>query len=365
MNSNRISAVLLIAMLSVMGLRAQQPAVSAPTVGATRPNVEVIKDLPESQLFPVMNAIADSLNVTCEYCHVRSTPNAKTVVGGWLWDRDDKPTKAVAKRMLKMVRDLNAASFDGRGRVTCFTCHRGSLQPLRLPALPPSQVAPSPPPVWPSATEIIAAYKAAVGAEAAARFPTTVLTATDDRSEDRHGTFEVQLKDADKARATLRMQGQPDITQGFEGETGWVTNQDGLRLLSESDVQALKRALARYSAIKVFDAPVVMQVRGIESVRDRPAYALEVAVDPKTTRLLYFDVESRLLVRELTTLETIVVPLQNQIDYMDYRDVEGVKLPLTMVISDTAPYSTATRRFTSIVHGVKLDDGLFKPPVRK
>ena len=90
-----------------------------------------------------------------------------------------------------------------------------------------------------------------------------------------------------------------------------------------------------------------------------------MAVDPKTTRLLYFDVETRLLVREMTTVETIVVPLQNQIDYQDYRDVDGVELPVTIVTSDNAPYSTATRRFTRIVHGVPLDDGLFKPPVRK
>ena len=86
---------------------AQQGTGAPPTVGSTRPNVEVLKDLPESQLFLVMNAIADSLNVTCDFCHVRSTPNANTVVGGWLWDRDDKPTKAVARRMLRM-RTLSA-----------------------------------------------------------------------------------------------------------------------------------------------------------------------------------------------------------------------------------------------------------------
>jgi hypothetical protein len=340
-------------------------AQQATTVGATRPNVEVLKDLPESQLFLVMNAIADSLNVTCDYCHVRSTPNANTVVGGWLWDRDDKPTKAVAKRMLKMVRDLNAASFDGRARVTCFTCHRGSLQPTRLPALPPTQTKASPPPVLPAAAEIIAAYRAAVGADAAARLSTTVLTATDDRSENRHGTFEVQLKDADKARMTVRVPGQPDVTQGFEGENGWVTSQETTRVLGPADVAGLKRALSRYSAIKVIDAPAALEVRNIEPVRGRPAYVLEVVVDPKTTRSLYFDVETRLLVREMTTVETIVVPLQNQIDYDDYRDVDGVRLPFTIITSNNGPYDTATRRFTRIAHGVALDDALFRPPVRK
>ena len=353
--------LLIVVMLGLAGLRAQQ----APTVGDTRPKVEVIKDLPESQLFPVMNAIADSLNVTCEHCHVRSTPNPNTVVGGWLWDRDDKPAKAVARRMLRMVRDLNAANFDGRGRVTCFTCHRGSLQPMRLPALPPTQSPASVPSVLPSAAEIIAAYKAAVGADAAARFATTVLTATDDRSENRHGTFDVQLKEADKGRLTIRMEGQPEINQAVDGEVGWVTNQGALQLLAPPDVQAVKRSVARYSAVKVIDSPATMQVRGIELVRERPAYVLEVTVDPKTSRRFYFDVGTRLVVREMTTIETIVVPLQNQVDYEDYREVDGVKLPFTIVTSDNAPYSTATRRFTRIVHGVPLDDAVFRPPVKK
>ena len=346
-------------------LSAQQGASTPQTVGATRPNVEVLKDLPESQLFIVMNAIADSLNVTCDYCHVRNAPNPNTVVGGWLWDRDDKPTKATAKRMLKMVRDLNAANFDGKARVTCFTCHRGSLQPTRLPALPPIQTTRSGSQALPSAVEIITAYKAAVGADVAARFPTTVLTATDDRSEERHGTFEVQLKDADKGRLTLRLPGQPDVIQGFEGETGWVTNQTGVQLLGPADVPGLKRALSRYSAIKVIDAPDAMQVRDIEPVRGRPAHVLEFVVDPKTTRRLYFDTETRLLVREMTTVETIVVPLQNQVDYEDYRDVDGVKLPFTIITSNNAPYDTATRRFTRIAHGVPIDDALFRPPVKK
>jgi hypothetical protein len=266
--------------------------------------------------------------------------------------------------MLRMVRDLNAANFDGRARVTCFTCHRGSLEPMRLPALPPSQAAPAPLQALPSAAEIVTAYKAAVGADAAARFQTTILTATDDRSENRHGTLVVQLKNSDKARMVLRMEGQPEVIQGLDGETGWVTSPD-LRVLTPSEVLSLKRVAARFSALKVIDDPAGMQVRGMESVRDRPAYVLEMTVDPKTTRRLYFDVTTRLLVREMTTIETSVIPLQTQVDYEDYREIDGIKLPITIISSDNAPYSTATRRFTRIAHGVPLNDGIFKAPVKK
>jgi hypothetical protein len=362
--ARRSTLALILIATAITVVRAQQPAAPA-TAGATRPHVEVLKDLPESQLFPVMNAIATSLNVTCEHCHVRTTPNANTVVGGWAFDREDKPAKQVARRMLKMTLDLNAASFSGRERVTCFTCHRGSLSPSRLEPLPPVQTAAIPPGPLPSASEVIAAYRAAVGVDAASRVSTTVLTATDDRSEGRHGSFEVRLKGAGKFRVLFRMPGQADVEQGFDETAGWLSTPAGVRVVNADELQALKRAAARYAAIKIIDSPDVMHVRGTEVIRDRPAYLLETTVDARTSRRFYFDVETRLLVRESTVTETLVVPVQTQIDYEDYRTVDGVKLPFLIRTSDDAPYSTTTRRFTSVVHNVPLDDALFKQPAGK
>jgi hypothetical protein len=353
--------ILLIA--GTAALLAQQPAAPPATVGATRPHVEVITDLPESQVFIVMNEMATSLGVTCEHCHVRATPNPNTVNGGWVWDRDDKPAKAVGRRMLKMVRDLNAANFNGRSEVTCFTCHRGSLRPQRLPPLPPTQTTPPASPALPSAAEVIASYKAAVGEAAAAKFATTLLVATDERSENRRGSVEVQIKQAGKTRMTVRLPDQGEVVQAIDGDTAWVTSQAGTRVLRAEEVPNIRRATARFAAVKVVDSPDALRVRGIEMVRDRPAYVLQADVDPRTVRRLYFDVETHLLARELTIAETLVVPLQNQVDYEDYRDVDGVKLPFTIRVSDGAPYDTALRRFTRIEHGVPLDDNLFKAPV--
>src|SRR4051812_37079999 len=50
---------------------AQQPG----SAGATRPKLEVLQSLPEAQLFPLMNLVATSLGVHCDYCHVQATPD--------------------------------------------------------------------------------------------------------------------------------------------------------------------------------------------------------------------------------------------------------------------------------------------------
>jgi hypothetical protein len=54
------------------------------------------------------------------------------------------------------------------------------------------------------------------------------------------------------------------------------------------------------------------------------------------------------------------VPLQEQVDYDDYRRVDGVMLPFVMRSSDGAPFSTSNRVFTSIRHDVDVDDSTFE-----
>src|SRR5256885_15558660 len=145
---------------------AQQPG----SAGASRPKLEVLQSLPESQLFPLMNLIATSLGVHCDHCHVQANPDLSRTpsnVGGWVWDSDDKLPKRRAREMMKMVVDLNASRFRGETKVTCYTCHRGTTQPVRLPPLPPSPAPQgartlSPTPL-PSADRVLAAYLAAVG----------------------------------------------------------------------------------------------------------------------------------------------------------------------------------------------------------
>src|SRR5688500_8341640 len=132
-------------------------AEQAAQAGAIRPNLRVLQALPEAQLFPLMNLLAESLGVRCDYCHVQTQPDlTKTPanVGGWVWDSDDKPQKRIARDMMRMVIDLNTGRFQGRAGITCYTCHRGRTQPARLTTLPPAldsgALTPAPP-VLPSA----------------------------------------------------------------------------------------------------------------------------------------------------------------------------------------------------------------------
>jgi len=343
---------------------AQQPG----SAGAARPNLKVLQALPESQLFPMMNLLADSLGVRCDYCHVQATPDLTRTpsnVGGWVWDRDDKPQKRMALEMMRMVVELNAARFKGQSRVTCYTCHRGTTQPARLPPLPPALAGSARTPAampLPSADRVWTDYLNAVGHAASPAAGAIVIRGWDDRPEGRYGKFEITVAGADRYRITLST---PDgtVNQGLDGEGAWVATSDRVQRLSSSDVARMRRIAMRYRPVK--ERPSDLRVVGIDRVGDHDAYVATGRIDAVTTQTMYFDAVTGLLGREVITTETLLLPLEDQVDYDDYRDVGGVQMAFRLRISDGAPYSTTTRTIVEIRRNVPVSDTLFQAPAAR
>ena len=83
-----------------------------------------------------MQAIATALGVDCNYCHV-AVPNTQA---GFDYVSDANPKKRIARMMIAMTADINAAIPAAMLRpasetltVSCATCHRGVADPRPLP----------------------------------------------------------------------------------------------------------------------------------------------------------------------------------------------------------------------------------------
>ena len=334
-------------------------------VEQVRKNIQVLKGLPDSQLFPVMNAVGDALGVKCDYCHVKR--GEKYYNGDWVYASDEKPQKLRGREMMKMVLEINKTNFGGNQKVTCYTCHRGGQSVARIVPLPPLDLVAlgntEAKPALPTAEQILNKYVAAVGQPAAlAKLKTTVLKGKIERSAGRPSdSVEITLKGADKYLVKLTTP-QGVRTQVINGTTGWVKINDDAKELPPTAVAEAKRSLILYAAVKVAEQPAQMTVLGMENVGDRETYVLTLTVDAKTTKKFFFDARSGLLLRELTITETILSPLQEQTDFEDYRDVDGVKLPFTIRTSELAAFATATRKFSEIRHNAAVDDALFQFP---
>jgi hypothetical protein len=338
-------------LLSAAATRAQQPPALA---GATRKHLQVLQDVPESQLFLVMNAVSQSLDVHCDYCHVK-------VGDKWQWERDDKPKKAAALKMMKMVVGLNAANFDGSTTVTCFTCHRGSIRPAMLVPMPPHDALnPAANPALPSPAAVLDAYYAAVGGrDAAAAMTSLILRGTDERSEGRITSVEYDFKGADKIRVSRETVGQPPLVQAADGPAGWNNVGGQVQTLTADQVQQFRRGMAVFAPVKVAEPAQAMKVEGLETIAGRTTFVVSATTAPGVTVRYFFDTRTGLLTRQLTATARGIVQLQDQIDFEDYRDVSGLKFPFTIRISNVAPYDTSIRRFTEIRHGIPVDDALF------
>jgi hypothetical protein len=82
-------------------------------------NIQMFKGLPSDRLLNIMLAFRSSLGVDCTYCHVKDQ-----------WEKDDKPAKQTARKMISMVRDINNR-FGAASGVSCYTCHRGQTRPAK------------------------------------------------------------------------------------------------------------------------------------------------------------------------------------------------------------------------------------------
>jgi hypothetical protein len=336
------------------------------TVEQTRPNIQVLKGLPETQLYPVMWFIRASLGVSCDYCHVKDGPD---IDKGWHWDRDDKPQKTRAREMMKMVMDLNKTSFGGNQVVTCYSCHRGTSRPERMMPLPTPFVRPNTQPTAEAkpgapvtAEQILSKYVDAVGGQdATAKLKTIVYAGSIQRSEGRNDAVEITLKGTDKYLVKLKTT-QDIVLQGIDGAVGWVNDKNGSRQMANADLEQVKQRAVLYRAIKVAEPAAQMKVLGLEKVGDRDAYVLAFTIVPQTTRNYFFDAQTGLLLRIVTTRQTMLVPLPEQMDFEDYREVGGVKLPFTIRTSDVDVFSPATRKFTDIKVDAAVDDTVFKMP---
>jgi hypothetical protein len=316
-------------------------------------NIQIFKTLPATQLDPTMTFISGALGVRCNYCHVSNS-----------FDKDDKPTKQTARRMIQMVFDLNKGSFNNQGAVTCYTCHRGKPAPVSVPVIgqnlwSPSSPSPTPE-APPSVKQILDRYVQAIGgAEAVTKITSRVAKGSRIGADGVLVPEEVYQKAPDKL---LTVTSYPNLvfSNGYNGATGWAHNsREGSMPVPDQLLVQLKRDAVFYQELKTQDLYSSLTVLGRASVRDADTYVVEATPAAGPVEKLFFDVRTGLLVRRYIESDTPLGKLPLQIDYEDYREVDGVKQPF--LIHWSFPGRIWGRKIDEIKHNVPLDDAKFAP----
>src|SRR3984885_9226024 len=219
-----VAGLMLTVALTFAGAHAQtaapQTAAQVQTAGQDPrfKNIQVLKDLPADQLLPAMQFITVALGVDCDACHVQGAR-----------EKDDKPMKLTARRMMQMQMDIKKNNFRGNRQVTCYTCHRGSENPVGVPAIletegeRPQQrptAAPATAPALPTADQLFAKYIDALGGAAAvAKITTRVEKATQILGENKT-PIDFYMKAPNK-RISYAHNANGDSITAYDGTAGW------------------------------------------------------------------------------------------------------------------------------------------------
>jgi photosynthetic reaction center cytochrome c subunit len=356
----------MITLLAVCGLairdgRAQSNAAAPQTEKKAEEqfkNIQVLKGIPADQLIPTMQFITASLGVECDFCHVQGS-----------FEKDDKKPKQTARKMMEMVFAINADNFDRNRKVTCYSCHRGSPKPVGMPpvmtadAMPPMGEPPaeeSKPYSGPTADQLIDKYiQAAGGAAAIDKVTSRVMKGTIDFAG--HGLpIDIYSKEPDM-RISFTHLPEGDSVTAFNGHEGWLGAPGRpLREMHGGDIDGASidadLHLATHLKKMFSDAKAV----GTEKIGDHDAYEVVGEREGKPPIELYFDGQTGLLVRMVRYGETALGRLPVQIDYADYRVIDGVQVPYRWTLA--RPGGRFTIQVTDVQQNVPVDDAKFAKP---
>jgi len=325
-------------LFAVLTLAQTAPTQTPPMAEQVFKNVQVLKGIPVDEFMNTMGVFSAALGMSCEDCHASN--DAK-------WENyalDTSPKKRMARRMVQMVTAINRDNFGGRQMVTCWSCHRGSDHPKITPDLATLYNRPdesddvvSPAPNAPSADQILDKYIQAVGGAQRLASLTSFIAKGTTVGYGPEGTprpVEIYAK-APNQRTTIIHTQNGDNTTVYDGRMGWIAAPlrpvpvlplsgsvlEGVKLDAQLSFPAgIKQTLGKW------------RVGFPATINDREMQVVQGTAPGGSLATFYFDSETGLLSRVVRYSDSVVGRTPTQIDYSDYRDVAGVKMPFRFTV---------------------------------
>jgi hypothetical protein len=303
-------------------------------------NVTALKGIPVDEFMSTMGMFAAAVSLNCIDCHVPESVQSLAKFA------EDTPIKRTARRMTLMVQTINKTNFGGRPVVTCWTCHRGEAGPAKgVPNLTIQYSAPpedaneveviKQAPNAPTPDQVFAKYiQAAGGAQRVAGLTSITGKGMYDGWDTDHVKVGVEVYTKAPAQRTtvvhMNVEGHvEDSVRTYDGRMAWVASPDKplpLMPLTGGNLDA-----AKTEAILFFPASIqksfTLWKTGAATIDDKDVVLVQGMTPAKTPIKLYFDAKSGLLVRALYYADTIIGRVPTQIDYEEFKDVSGVKVP--------------------------------------
>jgi hypothetical protein len=295
-----------------------------------------LKVLSPDDFILAMGVLTDDLGLDCADCH----PGAGSDKADFVIDTAPKKT---ARKMIEMLGNINKTNFAGVQMVTCWTCHHGREVPATTIALdavystPNSErddIVTTVP--GQSAAQIFDKYIAALGgAQRLAGLTSYIATGKSVGYEGLggEGEFNVYAKSPNQKTTEISYKDHPErgtSLWAFDGRSGWIKTPRGL--LGEYEVTGAGVDGTRFDAQMAFPGQIKTlftnwRVGQMESLGDRDFNIVQGGTARGLLVTLYFDTKTNLLGRMIIYTSSPIGRAPSQVDFSDYRDVNGIKFP--------------------------------------
>jgi hypothetical protein len=332
-------------------------------------NIQILKGIPVDRLMGTMGFFSASLGLNCTDCHVAESG------GDWARYADDTPLKQMARRMMLMVNTINQMNFGGRQVVTCNTCHRGTSRPNVMPSLALLYSSPPPPEPGdpfrqaegqPPADQILDAYLAALGTPASRAAFTSFTASGGYMGFDEVEKSPVEIfANAQGQRTTIVHGPSGDTTTTLDGRNAWIAGPPSERpipllALTGQELDGVKLEADVFFPARIKQALTNWRVGFPTEIDGREVKVVQGTTMSGGTATLCFDDQTSLLVRMVRFDESPVGRIVTQVDYSDYRDVAGVKIPFRWTV--TWLDGRSRYELTAVQPNARVDAARFATP---
>jgi len=394
-------AAMLLCLVAIALAAGQTAPASRPAAPANRPaaaapgrlmaeqvykNIKVLRGMTEDQFMDTMTFISGGLGTNCTHCH--SIAIAFGTPARWAGFTAETPLKETARKMIAMTKRINAGYFAGANLVTCYTCHRGLEDPPKvIPQLAlqygePKEEEPtqftSQDPDSPMPDQILDKYIQAIGG--AGRLASLSSFTAKGTYAGYDTDFEVVPMDvyskAPNQRAWVVHTAFGERSRVFNGRAGWNATPDTSQVRPVLPITAGRleneRVLAQLAFPTQIKTALTRLITGGEmtigggdpeasrSLPNRQVYVVQGLDAARMPVKLYFDKETGLLVRVVTHVNSAIGIFSTQIDYSEFRDVSGIKMPFHWVV--TAADGQNMYDLTEVQINAAIEEARFAQP---
>ena len=338
-----MTAVCLLGAALAGGQAGQAPAVAPaaqrpPMAEEAYKNIQVLRGIPVDEFLGTMGFMAASTGLNCTHCHSGYDYTVEAYAA------DTVELKQTARKMVVIMNTINQSFFGGRQVVTCWTCHQGEQVPRNAPNLLAqySGITPYEPedaleqaPGMPAANEILDKYIQAVGGAQRANALTSIVARGTNAGygpEAEKRPMELYARAAGQRMVVTRTD-SGDSSTTYDGTNAWSVlphrpTPDPVLPLTGDDLAGAKLDTELLFPGRIKQSLIEWRTGFPFTLGDKDVMVVQgrTAAGRPLVKLM-FDDETGLLVRQLRYTASPIGRVPTQIDYEDYREVAGVKIP--------------------------------------